>query len=718
MFDWKIYLHNYPDLMKNGIDTEKKATEHWRIHGKKEKRVADRLSNPLEFNWVIYLNNNPDLLETNVTTEKEALNHWLLHGKKENRVANKDMVGHIHKSAIIKTNETEKEFIKLSLKYLKLLRILPVQPISKNSVFEAVFIEYKCISYSEFVIRNTIFKLGEKWSHTVICGTLNYEYMNTMCQSISPNIKVIQTNHSKMNENEYNKFLSSMEFWDLFYGSKILLYNKKSFLIKSNVEEFLNWDYISLPFSKLTIHCEPSNIGSSGFTLRTKEIMKEIISKISIHDTQYLEATREYTEKNKLDYPPENIYFSKNMQDLKIGKVADYETAKKFCIEFHSIKKYDSFAGYNFWDHNKEWKNIISSSMNYKNYSFERNLDKYLEYYKNTKTPRSKIKVKEIYERKNYFDIDFHFYKIVNKINNSLDICKHFHDYGMYGLVYHPRQLLNIYPKIEFKNLFNHILIKMENKYYTSQTFVNEFVYKKTFEEMHELFIKKEVDKMDTAVSPLLILAFMGNETRGKDLLEKIKKYKKIQKFNIAFCFNATENFDDLKKEIENEFTHYSIYNCIELGTDITPTLLMYHDIKKLRQFQHIIKLQTKSVSKMYHDLTNYLLNKPFIKLVGRKPKNSNCIGENNSYAYVNNNEDVFNKILLHKYKSHVHFDNKFVKGTIFSCETKVFDAVLKFIENNNYQSYLLNNFYENNSINYDNSPIHYLERLFGIIIC
>lgn len=37
MFDWKLYLHNYPDLMKNGIDTEKKATDHWNIHGRKEK---------------------------------------------------------------------------------------------------------------------------------------------------------------------------------------------------------------------------------------------------------------------------------------------------------------------------------------------------------------------------------------------------------------------------------------------------------------------------------------------------------------------------------------------------------------------------------------------------------------------------------------------------------------------------------------------------------
>jgi len=718
MFDWKIYLYNYPDLVKNGMDTEQKAIEHWKRYGIIEKRVANKLLNTNEFNWVIYLNNYSDLLELDITTEKEALDHWLLHGKRENRIANKDLVGYIHKSTSIKSNEIDNEFIKLSLKYLKLLRILPIPQMLKNSVFEAVFIEYNCISYCEFIVRNTIFKLGEKWSHTVVCGTLNYDYMKNMCQSISPNIKVIQTNHSKMSENEYNKFLSTLEFWNLFRGSKILLYKKKSLLFKNNVEDFINFDYIAPPFSNLNIHCEPSNIGNGSFTLRTKEIMKLIISKKPILETKFLEPTIEYMKKHQLEYPPENIYFSKNMQESNIGKVADYKTSKKFCIEVHSLKNNDSFAGYDFWNYNKEWEKKISLSMNFKKYSFQKNLNMYIDYYKNFDIPTASVDVSEVYKRKNHFDIDFNFYKVVNKIIDCQDIYKHFHDYGIYGLVYHPKQLLNIYPNIEFKTLYNHILIKMNKKYYTSQNFVEDFIYKKTFEEICEVFIKKEVDKMDTSYSPLLVLAFMGNEIRGKDLLEKIKLYKKIQLFNIAFCFNATENFDSLKKEIEDEFTFYSIYTCSELGTDITPTLLMYNDIKKIREFNHVIKLQTKSVSQLYHDLTDFLLTKPFAELLDNKIINCNCIGEKGNYAHVNTNEDVFNKILLYRYKSHVLFNNTFVRGTIFACETKVFDAVLKFIENNNYHSYLLNNFYENNCVNYDNSPIHYLERLFGIIIC
>jgi hypothetical protein len=56
------------------------------------------------------------------------------------------------------------------------------------------------------------------------------------------------------------------------------------------------------------------------------------------------------------------------------------------------------------------------------------------------------------------------------------------------------------------------------------------------------------------------------------------------------------------------------------------------------------------------------------------------------------------------------------VGGTIFYADSIVFEKVIDFIKNNNYRSYLLNSLYENNSINEDFSPIHFLERLFGII--
>jgi hypothetical protein len=78
--------------------------------------------------------------------------------------------------------------------------------------------------------------------------------------------------------------------------------------------------------------------------------------------------------------------------------------------------------------------------------------------------------------------------------------------------------------------------------------------------------------------------------------------------------------------------------------------------------------------------------------------------------------EDTFNNDLKIKYAENIHSTKFFIAGTIFYSPGIVMDNVIEFIKNNNYRSYFLNNLYENNTINKDFSPIHFLERLFGVI--
>jgi hypothetical protein len=171
------------------------------------------------------------------------------------------------------------------------------------------------------------------------------------------------------------------------------------------------------------------------------------------------------------------------------------------------------------------------------------------------------------------------------------------------------------------------------------------------------------------------------------------------------------DQFSNIKKLIKYHFDFYAIYFCKEYGTDITPTMLMYDDIFKTRKFNHIIKLHTKS-KESYEELTNYLLSCPLSKLITKVNIKSNCIGS----CYKDMNQDIFNKDLLSVNIEKVYKDYFFVAGTIFYTTNVVFSKVLDFIKKNNYKAYLLNNLYENNSINKNYSPIHFLERLFGII--
>jgi hypothetical protein len=61
--------------------------------------------------------------------------------------------------------------------YIDFIRNVELPSIPIKSDLETVLIEYRCFPHLEFLIRNTILKLGNKWSHTIVCGNQNYEYM-------------------------------------------------------------------------------------------------------------------------------------------------------------------------------------------------------------------------------------------------------------------------------------------------------------------------------------------------------------------------------------------------------------------------------------------------------------------------------------------------------------------------------------------------------------
>jgi hypothetical protein len=255
-----------------------------------------------------------------------------------------------------------------------------------------------------------------------------------------------------------------------------------------------------------------------------------------------------------------------------------------------------------------------------------------------------------------------------------------------------------------------------EMNVYPIQDFASKFVYNLSYSEFSNILIKQKYENF-TISSDLLIVVFIGNEVRGIEIIEKIIKYKKIEPiFNISFCFNSKTiaSSNKIKKLIKNNFKNYAIYITKNLGTDITSTILMVEDIFKKYNFKHIIKFHTKSISKDYEELTQYLLSKSLKELLLDKNDMCNCIG--NKKYYMSLFEDIFNNQLKIKYATDIDSNKVFVAGTIFYCPSIVFKQVSKFIQKNNFRSYFLNNLYENNCINKDFSPIHFLERLFGVI--
>jgi hypothetical protein len=253
-------------------------------------------------------------------------------------------------------NDQKTEYRYFCFRYLNYIRKLKLCAIQLGQPKEAVLIEFRKFPHLEFLLRNTIHKLNSEWSHTIICGNLNYDFIVNICESISPNIKIIKLDIDNMTQYEYSMYLTTIEFWGLLVGEKILLYQEDTCIFKHNINDFLQWDYIGAPWNK-TQNDTHSGVGNGGFSLRTKQCMIDVINKISVEDTVFNSSTMRYMVNSNLKNGPEDVYFSLNMQNFGIGKVADWDSARNFSSE--SIPNHDSLGGHCFWLLDYKWKDRL-----------------------------------------------------------------------------------------------------------------------------------------------------------------------------------------------------------------------------------------------------------------------------------------------------------------------------------------------------------------------
>lgn len=613
----------------------------------------------------------------------------------------------IQKEELVENNCNNINYFRyICFKYNDFIKHIELPKVPKKSNFETVLIEFHNFPHLEFLIRNSIIKLGKKWAHTVICGNKNYQFILNLCKSISININIIRLNVDDMPPSQYNAFLMSHNFWNMISGGKILIYNENTIILNKNIDNFIEYDYIGAPFAK-SQNDTPNLVGYGDFSLRTPSVMVKILKTVSPSETIFNSSTIEYMQKHDLSSPPEYVYYSKNAQELGMGVVANYEAANDFCCnsKFNDI----SFGARNIWLSDESWTNKFKDIFNYSAYTPKNDIIKYLKFC-NLDPAHDKTGV-----NKNAFDVDLFFCNLVNnlKMKDNTDIMKYIQSIGLNGFIYHPKQLINIFPSIKLYYFLNDIFIMYQLNIYTANHFVDKFLYSSTYENIQNLFIRNRYENVNIHYDTL-ILAFIGNEEKGRDLINRIIAYKKIEKFNVAFCFNLNGKIaDNMKNKIKDNFEFYSVYECKECGTDITPTLLMYDDISKKYTFKHLIKLQTKSIVKPYNELTNFVLSYPIEDLRLFKTDTCNCIGHRD--YYIGLKDDMFNNELKLNNILDININNTFVGGTIFYCENWVFKKTLEFMKRK-YKVYLFNNLYENNSINMSNSPIHFLERVFGSI--
>jgi len=125
---------------------------------------------------------------------------------------------------------------------------------------------------------------------------------------------------------EYNKRLTSLDFWNQFEEENILIIQHDSGILRSGIEDYYQYDFIGAPIKWLDF---PSMNG--GFSLRRKSAMINVIKNYHYNGLEN-----------------EDLYFCKGLKQLN-GNLPTFEVAKSFSCEtifnlgslgFHAIEKY------------------------------------------------------------------------------------------------------------------------------------------------------------------------------------------------------------------------------------------------------------------------------------------------------------------------------------------------------------------------------------------
>jgi hypothetical protein len=208
-----------------------------------------------------------------------------------------------------KYGENSKEWIE-SLR--KFENFLPT--IRKNTQNCAVIIEPRKHSFLPLVIKNFMFYLQENWGLIIFHGDNNEEYVKNTVKEMGE-VKLINIGSGNLSKIEYNKLLSSSEFYNEL-SENILIFQTDTFLRRNIPNEFLDYDYIGAPwFWSNPNYYDGILVGNGGLSFRKKTAMLEII--------------RKYDKEESMN---EDVYFAIGLKKEKL-KIPDLKIASEFSVE-------------------------------------------------------------------------------------------------------------------------------------------------------------------------------------------------------------------------------------------------------------------------------------------------------------------------------------------------------------------------------------------------
>lgn len=212
--------------------------------------------------------------------------------------------------------------------------------IDKNSKNKSLLIETRVLKQNEFIIKNTIQKLGDGWGHIIYCHKNNYNQIKTICDDISSDIE-IRLLDIELTRNTYNNLCLDINFWNEIDCQKVFVYQTDTFIFKSLDPSFLKYDWIGSPWGNITTDkinklLKWNNLWgcNGGLNIRTSSVIKNILSTKEIPNDIY----------GSCEKLPEDTYYSWYIK--KRYKFPTKDIANKFSNELNFD---DSFGCHQPW---------------------------------------------------------------------------------------------------------------------------------------------------------------------------------------------------------------------------------------------------------------------------------------------------------------------------------------------------------------------------------
>lgn len=228
---------------------------------------------------------------------------------------------------------------------------------NKSSKKETVIVEFRELPHLYFIIRNTIRVLNSDWSHTIICGTQNQNFINNIVKKINRNIRVIVVPRGNITRMEYSIMLLDSNFYKQFTGDYLLIYQEDSIIFREIPNKYFKFDFVGAPLPNI------KNKFNGGFSLRNKKRMIEICEQYYDKLKGNFEKTKNYLEEKKkiIIESGENINDRKFLFLYKIEEslledillcekcinLPSFEEAREFSVEKYYFN--NPVGGHQFW---------------------------------------------------------------------------------------------------------------------------------------------------------------------------------------------------------------------------------------------------------------------------------------------------------------------------------------------------------------------------------